>query len=234
MLAHCSLLAWGLLPGRALHAATADGKAASPASPAASAVGGAVGGVSRTRKTILVLGDSLSAEYGLVRGTGWVALLERQLAQDKIAATVVNASVSGDTTSGGRSRLPALLMRYQPSHVVIELGGNDALRGLATPMTRDNLAVMVRAAKHAGAKVMVVGMQLPPNYGVHYGEEFAAMFGQVAADEGTALLPFLLTGVADGPQADRLFQPDRIHPTAEAHPRILANVWAVMKPWLRQ
>ena len=185
-------------------------------------------------KTLLVLGDSLSAEYGLARGSGWVALLARQLAQDKLAVTVVNASISGDTTSGGRSRLPALLTLHKPSHVVIELGGNDALRGLATPMTRDNLVVMTRAAKRAGAQVMLVGMQLPPNYGAHYGQDFSAMFAKVAADEKTALLPFLLAGVADSAQAERLFQPDRIHPTAEAQPRLLANVWAVMKPWLRQ
>ena len=184
-------------------------------------------------KTVLVLGDSLSAEYGLARGSGWVALLAKQLARDKLAVSVVNASISGETTSGGRSRLPALLKLHKPSHVVIELGGNDALRGLATPMTRDNLVVMTRAAKRAGAQVMLVGMQLPPNYGTHYGQDFSAMFAKVAADEGTALVPFLLAGVADGPEADRLFQPDRIHPTAEAHPRMLANVWAVMKPWLR-
>ena len=184
-------------------------------------------------KTLLVLGDSLSAEYGLARGSGWVALLTRQLAQDKLVLNVVNASISGDTTSGGRSRLPALLKLHKPSHVVIELGGNDALRGLATPMTRDNLVVMTRAAKSAGAQVMLVGMQLPPNYGAHYGQDFSAMFAKVAADEKTALVPFLLAGVAEAPQADRLFQPDRIHPTAEAHPRLLANVWAVMKPWLR-
>ena len=182
---------------------------------------------------MLVLGDSLSAEYGLARGSGWVALLAKQLVRDKLAVNVVNASISGDTTSGGRSRLPALLKLHKPSHVVLELGGNDALRGLATPMTRDNLVVMTRAAKSAGARVMLVGMQLPPNYGAHHGQEFAEMFAKVAADEKAALVPFLLAGVADGPEADRLFQPDRIHPTAEAHPRMLANVWAVMKPWLR-
>jgi acyl-CoA thioesterase-1 len=189
--------------------------------------------VANKLKLILVLGDSLSAEYGLARGTGWVALLEKRLLQDKMAASVVNASVSGDTTSGGRSRLPALLKQHQPSHVVIELGGNDALRGLPLQMTRDNLQAMVRDAKAAGAQVMVVGMQMPPNYGARYGQDFAALFGAVAQSEGTALVPFLLAGVADSPQADKLFQPDRIHPTAEAHPRILANVWAVMKGWLK-
>jgi acyl-CoA thioesterase-1 len=184
-------------------------------------------------KIVLVLGDSLSAEYGLARGSGWVALLGPQLAQAGVAAGVVNASISGDTTSGGRSRLPALLKQHQPSHVVIELGGNDALRGLPLAMTRDNLVAMVRAAKAAGAKVMVVGMQVPPNYGARYGQDFSALFAGVARDEGAALVPFLLAGVADGPQADRLFQPDRIHPIAQAHPQILANVWLVMQPWLR-
>ena len=219
MLLHCSLGALSALASAGGLAAPAASLATSPAQPPA--------------KTLLVLGDSLSAEYGLARGSGWVALLAQQLAQDKLAVKVVNASISGDTTSGGRSRLPALLRLHRPSHVVIELGGNDALRGLATPMTRDNLVVMARAAKSAGARVMLVGMQLPPNYGAHYGQEFTAMFAKVAANEGTALVPFLLAGVADGPQADGLFQPDRIHPTAAAHPRMLANVWAVMKPWLR-
>jgi acyl-CoA thioesterase-1 len=212
-LAHCSLLAVGAmlagLPASALQAA---------APPA---------------RKILVLGDSLSAEYGLARGSGWVALLEQRLVQDKVAASVVNASISGDTTSGGRSRLPALLKQHQPSHVVIELGGNDALRGLPLDMTRDNLLAMARAAKTAGAKVMLVGMQVPPNYGARYGQDFIALFASVAKTEGAALVPFLLAGVADSPQADQLFQPDRIHPKAEAHPKMLANVWAVMKNWLQ-
>ena len=216
-LAHCSLLALGAwlagMPG-GLTAGLAQ--AATPAA-----------------RKILVLGDSLSAEYGLARGSGWVALLERQLAQEKIPAGVINASISGDTTSGGRSRLPVLLKQHQPSHVVIELGGNDALRGLPLDMTRDNLLAMTRDAKAAGAKVMVVGMQVPPNYGARYGQDFAALFASVAKAEGAALVPFLLAGVADGPQADQLFQPDRIHPRAEAHPKMLANVWPVMKAWLR-
>ena len=185
------------------------------------------------RRTVLVLGDSLSAEYGLARGSGWVALLEQRLAQEKIAVAVVNASISGDTTSGGRSRLPALLKQHRPSHVVIELGGNDALRGLPLTMTRENLVAMVRDAKASGAKAMLLGMQVPPNYGARYGQDFFALYADVAKAEGAALVPFLLAGVADSPQADRLFQPDRIHPNAEAHPRLLANVWPVMKPWLR-
>ena len=183
--------------------------------------------------TVLVVGDSLSAEYGLKRGSGWVALLEARLAQSKIAATVINASISGDTTSGGRSRLAGLLTQHRPSIVVIELGGNDALRGLPLAMTRDNLTAMAQAARAAGAHVLIAGMQLPPNYGRKYGDEFAALFATVAKTEGAALVPFLLRGVADGPQADALFQPDRIHPLAAAHPMILDNVWPVLRPLLR-
>jgi acyl-CoA thioesterase I len=182
---------------------------------------------------LLVVGDSLSAEYGLARGSGWVALLEKRLAREKLAWQVVNASVSGDTTSGGRSRLPALLKQHQPRVVVIELGGNDALRGLPLKMTEDNLAAMARAAKAAGARVLIAGIAVPPNYGRAYGESLVALFGQVAKAEGAALVPFLLAGVADVANADEMFQPDRIHPKAEAHPRMLDNVWAVLRPLLR-
>lgn len=182
---------------------------------------------------ILVVGDSLSAEYGLARGSGWVALLEQRLATQRIAAKVVNASISGDTTAGGRSRLPALLAQHKPTHVILELGGNDALRGLPLATTQANLAEMARASKAAGAKVLVVGMQVPPNYGRRYADDFAALFPAVAKAEGTALTPFLLKGVADGPNATALFQPDRIHPTAAAHPTMLDNVWAGLRPLLR-
>ena len=181
---------------------------------------------------ILVVGDSLSAEYGLERGSGWVSLLEKRLAQEKVAATVVNASISGDTTSGGRSRLAALLQLYQPTHVILELGGNDALRGLPLAMTQTNLTQMAQAAKAAGARVLIVGMQLPPNYGRKYSDDFAALYAAVAKNEGAALVPFMLKGVADVPQSDTLFQPDRIHPRAQAHPTILANIWPVLAPLL--
>lgn len=185
-------------------------------------------------RTLLVVGDSLSAEYGLKRGTGWVALMEQRLARGKQAVTVVNASVSGDTTSGGRSRLPALLKQHRPSHVIVELGGNDALRGLPLSMTEANLTEMARAAKAAGAKVMLVGMQLPPNYGRQYGEDFMALFAKVAKAEGAALVPFLLKGLADAPDStEKWFQPDRIHPREEAHPVMLDNVWPVLLPWLK-
>ena len=182
---------------------------------------------------ILVVGDSLSAEYGLARGSGWVALFEQRLAREKIAARVVNASISGDTTSGGRTRLAALLAQHKPTHVIIELGGNDALRGLPLAMTKDNLAAMTRSAKAAGARVVLVGMQVPPNYGRAYGEAFAGLFAQVAKAEGVALVPFLLKGVADGPDAESMFQPDRIHPRQAAHPIMLANVWPVLRPLLK-
>jgi len=184
-------------------------------------------------QTILVLGDSLSAEYGLRRGTGWVALLERKLAQEKIAARVVNASLSGDTTSGGRSRLPGLLAQHRPTLVIIELGGNDALRGLPLSLTEENLGWMTRTAQQAGAKVLLVGMQVPPNYGADYGRRFAALFGQVARAQKAAVVPFLLRGVADDADPTRLFQTDRIHPREEAHPIMLGNVWPELKKILK-
>ena len=182
---------------------------------------------------ILIVGDSLSAEYGLKRGSGWVALLEKRLAREKVVASVVNASISGDTTSGGRSRLSALLKKHKPTHVILELGGNDALRGLPLKQTEANLVAMARAAKAVGARVIVTGMQVPPNYGRKYGDEFYALFATVARSESAALVPFLLKGVADGPDALALFQSDRIHPSEAAHPLILDNVWPILRPLLR-
>lgn len=196
--------------------AAAPAPAAQPASP----------------PVLLVVGDSLSAEYGLRRGSGWVALLEQRLAREKIAIRVVNASISGDTTSGGRSRLPALLRQHRPAVVVIELGGNDALRGLPLGMTRDNIATMTRAAQAAGARVLITGMQMPPNYGRQYAQDFANLFAEVARAERAALMPFFLAGVADTPQAEKLFQSDRIHPNEQAHPIILANIWPHLRPLL--
>ncbi len=185
------------------------------------------------RGPLLVVGDSLSAEYGLERGTGWVALLQQRLARDKIVVDVVNASISGDTSSGGRSRLPALLAQHKPRIVVIELGGNDALRGLPLAMTQANLAEMARSAKAAGARVLILGMQVPPNYGQKYGQDFARLFASVAKAEDAALVPFFLAGVADGPDADKLFQADRIHPNGQAQARMLDNVWPALKPLLK-
>jgi acyl-CoA thioesterase-1 len=184
------------------------------------------------KPVILVLGDSLSAEYGLKRGEGWVPLLEKRLAQQKIAATVVNASISGDTSSGGRSRLASLLAQHKPSHVVLELGANDALRGLPLSDTEGNLMQITKAAQAAGAKVLIVGIQVPPNYGGDYTRRFEAVFSKVAGATKSALVPFLLKGVADAPDALSLFQADRIHPTAAAQPQLLDNVWPELRKLL--
>ncbi|RYF42655.1 MAG: arylesterase [Comamonadaceae bacterium] len=200
---------------------------------AAALAGGYLGPVFAAQPVILVVGDSLSAEYGLKRGNGWVALLEKKLATEKIAARVVNASISGDTTSGGRSRLPALLSQHKPSHVVIELGGNDALRGLPLAMTEDNLVQMTQAAQKSGAKVLLVGMQVPPNYGTAYSDQFAGLFPKVAKAHKAAVVPFLLKGVADGADPTKMFQADRIHPRDEAHPQMLANVWPELAKLLK-
>jgi acyl-CoA thioesterase-1 len=185
-----------------------------------------------TPARILVVGDSMSAEYGLRRGSGWVALLEQRLAREKIAATVVNASISGDTTSGGRSRLPALLGQHKPTHVLLELGGNDALRGLPLAMTEDNLRQMTQAAQQAGARVLLVGMQVPPNYGTDYAGRFAGLFAKVAAERKAAHVPFLLRGIADAADPLKLFQADRIHPREEAQPLMLDNVWPELRKLL--
>ena len=181
---------------------------------------------------VLVVGDSLSAEYGLARGTGWVALLTQKLQADKVPAQVVNASISGDTTAGGRARLPALLKTHQPQVVVIELGSNDALRGLSLQASQANLTAMTQAAQQAGAKVLLIGMQMPPNYGAAYGKQFSDLFAKVARADNAALVPFMLKGVADRADALKLFQADRIHPTAEAHPTILANIWPALRKLL--
>jgi len=183
--------------------------------------------------TILVVGDSLSAEYGLKRGTGWVPLLEKQLAGEKKSARIVNASISGDTTSGGRSRLPALLAQHKPAVVVIELGGNDALRGLPLDMTEQNLSAMTQAAKKAGARVLLVGMQVPPNYGSAYAATFSGLFAKIAKAEKVALVPFFLKGIADVADPVANFQADRIHPNEQSQARMLANVWPELKKLLK-
>ncbi|HRP26996.1 MAG TPA: arylesterase [Burkholderiaceae bacterium] len=185
------------------------------------------------RKVILVVGDSISAEYGLRRDSGWVALLGKKIAQEKPAFEVVNASVSGDTTSGGVSRLPALLEQHKPAIVIIELGGNDALRGLPLATTKANIEAMTRAAKAAGAKVMLIGMQVPPNYGARYNEELAALYYDVAKAEGAALVAFFFKGIADIPIASSLFQADRIHPNEKAQPLLLQNAWVGLAPLLK-
>ncbi|WP_417282922.1 arylesterase [Comamonas sp.] len=182
---------------------------------------------------ILVLGDSLSAEYGLTRGKGWVGLLQQRVQAEKPAYSVINASISGETTAGGKSRLPALLEQHRPSIVILELGGNDALRGLALQSTQSNLQAMVQAAKQAKAQVLLVGMQVPPNYGATYTEQFAALFENLAKQEKLPLVPFLLAGIGDAADAEQWFQSDRIHPNAKAQPQMLSNVWPKLKPLLK-
>lgn len=189
---------------------------------------------------IVILGDSISAEYGIARGRGWVALLEQKLRQQNLPFAVVNASISGDTTAGGRTRLPALLRGQQPQIVVIELGGNDALRGLSLKMTQDNLAAMTEAAQKSGAKVLLAGMQIPPNYGPDYSRNFAQVYPEVAKKYKTALVPFLLSGIAEpakstkgaaGPGTD-YFQADRIHPNEAAQAIIMQTAWQHLQPLL--
>ena len=188
--------------------------------------------LAKSAPVVLVVGDSISAEYGLQRGQGWVALLSAQLASQTSPTQVVNASLSGETTAGGRSRLPALLAQHHPQVVVIELGGNDALRGLALAQTQDNLLTMTKAAKGSGAKVLLLGMQMPPNYGADYAQQFAAVYAQAARQGQARLLPFFLKGVGDDADPLKWFQADRIHPNAAAQARLLKNVWPELKPWL--
>lgn len=180
-------------------------------------------------KTILVLGDSLSAEYGLARGEGWVSLLQKKMAAEKNTVPVINASISGETTSGGKARLPALLLKHQPAVVIIELGANDALRGLSLAATQENLRTMIKDAKKSQAQVLLIGMQIPPNYGADYTRQFSALFPKLAKETKSSLVPFMLRGVADKIE---LFQADRIHPAAAAHPTILNNIWPQLKPLL--
>jgi acyl-CoA thioesterase I len=181
---------------------------------------------------VLVVGDSLSAEYGVKRGTGWVSLLQEKLKAANRPEIMVNAGISGDTTAGGRSRLPDLLRRHQPTVVIIELGGNDALRGMPLSTTQANLTAMARASREAGARVMLVGMEMPPNYGARYTQQFRELFKTVAKEEKSALVPFLLAGVADRPDALTLFQSDRIHPNESAQPILADNVWPALKKLL--
>ncbi len=180
-------------------------------------------------RTILVFGDSLSSAYGIAAKHGWVALLAERLRHERLDYSVVNASISGETTAGGVSRLPRALAQHRPEIVVLQLGANDGLRGLPVPEMKQNLAAMIGLSRAAGAQVLLVGVRVPPNYGPEYTREFAAAFGALARSPGTAQVPFLLEGVAEDLS---LFQPDRIHPTAGAQPRLLENVWKALRPLL--
>ena len=180
---------------------------------------------------LLIVGDSISAGYGLPPGKGWVTLLSERLQADGYRYTVVNASISGDTTAGGRARLPALLQQHNPAIVVLELGGNDALRGGDLPVTRANLDAMVADALGAKAKVLIVGMQLPPNYGPAYVRRFNALFDDAAKAARVPIVPAFFAGFGDDLG---LFQADRIHPTVAAQPKLLDTVWPALQPLLRK
>ncbi|WP_341249205.1 arylesterase [Cupriavidus pauculus] len=184
----------------------------------------------RAAPSLLILGDSLSAEYGIARGTGWVSLLQERLRRERFDYSVVNASISGETTVGGKTRLPDLLQRHKPAIVLVELGANDALRGLPLPSTETNLRTIVGSAQKAGAKVVLIGMRIPPNYGPDYTERFFQLFPKVAKESGAQLVPFLLDRVITRPD---WFQDDRIHPTSAAQATLLDNVWPVLKPLLK-
>jgi acyl-CoA thioesterase I len=186
---------------------------------------------SSPERTLLVFGDSLSAAYGLRADQGWAALLQKRLQDEGYGYRVVNASVSGETTAGGRSRLPRALEQHKPAVVVLQLGANDGLRGLPLGDARANLEAMIAASQKAGAKVLLVGILLPPNYGPKYASDLAQMYQQLAAKLKLPLLPFLLDGVALDP---RLMQADGMHPNLEAQPRLLANVWQHLRPVLQR
>jgi acyl-CoA thioesterase-1 len=179
---------------------------------------------------ILVVGDSLSSEYGLTRGTGWVALLKKALTEARIESDILNASISGDTTSGGVTRLKRLLDKHTPNLVILELGGNDALRGLPLEMTRQNLNTMATQARESGAKVVIVGMQIPPNYGREYATGFKEVFESVAKQNKASLVPFLLEGVAADP---KYLQADNLHPNELAQSQMMRNVLEVVLALLK-
>ena len=181
------------------------------------------------QRTIIVLGDSLSAGYGIKVEQGWVRLLEQRLASEGYGYRVVNASVSGETTQGGLARLPRALETHKPAIVIVELGGNDGLRGLQLAASRDNLSKIIEKARAAKAQVLLVGMMIPPNYGPRYGEEFREMFAALAREYSLAFVPFLLDQVALKPE---LMQADGIHPNAAGQPQILENLWPRLKPLL--
>jgi acyl-CoA thioesterase-1 len=180
-------------------------------------------------RTILLVGDSLSAAHNIEVGASWPALLQKRLADMRPPRTLVNASISGETTASGLARLPALLKRYQPGIVILELGGNDGLRGLPLSEIRTNLSRMVGEAQDSGARVLLLGIELPLNYGPQYRAGLRAIYADLARDQHAPLVPFLLDGIALDP---KLMQPDGLHPTAAAQPRVLANVWPVLAPML--
>lgn len=184
---------------------------------------------SENKPVIVVLGDSLSAGYGMDREESWVELLKIRLQQNGHAYTVLNSSISGDTTQGGLGRLPRLLERYRPGFVLVVLGGNDGLRGLQPDITRQNITDMIRLSQASGARVLLAGIKLPPNYGTAYLEQFESIYADLAAEYNTLLVPFFMDGVVFEPG---MLQADGIHPSVEAQPVLLENVWRVLAPEL--
>jgi acyl-CoA thioesterase-1 len=179
--------------------------------------------------TVLVVGDSISAAFGLDTGQGWVALLEKRLAEQGYEHRVVNASISGDTSAGAAARLPALLAEHRPSLVIIELGGNDGLRGQPPEQLQQNLAAMIDGSRASGAEVLLLGMRLPPNYGVRYTTAFAQVFTRLAEEKQVSLVPFFLEGVGG---VSGMMQRDDLHPAADAQPILLENLWPTLQPLL--
>ena len=179
---------------------------------------------------LLVFGDSLSASYGIAEKRGWVSLLGERLKKERLDYRVVNASISGETTSGGRTRLAKVLAEHKPAVVVIELGGNDGLRGLPVPEMKKNLAAMIEQAQKAGARVVLVGTKMPPNYGPEYAQAYEAAFADLAKSHKVALAPDLTAGIGERLE---LFLPDRIHPNESAQPALLDNVWKALRPLLK-
>lgn len=217
-----SSISW--LPARAATTATTDSRSQARSTTASA------GTSTPEQGRILVIGDSLSAEYGLPAGTGWVTYIARQLENHGTEYQIHNSSISGDTTSGGVSRLPAELDRVQPDIVIIELGSNDALRGLSLDMARQNLSKMIEGSQERKAQVLLIGMQIPPNYGRRYADQFASMFPDLASEYGTGLVPFLLDGFATRPD---MFLDDGIHPGEAAQPIIADTVWQQLAPMLK-
>lgn len=191
---------------------------------------GAASAVAAAESRVLVFGDSLSAAYGIAQSRGWVALLGERLKRERPDYSLVNASISGETSAGGRTRFARVLEQHKPSVVILELGANDGLRGLPVPQMKQNLEQMIGAAKKAGARVVLVGMRMPPNYGPDYTKAFDSAFPDLAKRQGAALVPFLFDGFAEN---ESMFQPDRLHPTEAGQPIMLENVWKVLRPLLR-
>jgi acyl-CoA thioesterase I len=196
---------------------------------AGACIAAAAPAVSFAAPAILIVGDSISAGYGLPADTAWPSLLQKRLKSDRYPHEVINASISGDTTAGGRARLDALLARHRPAITIIELGGNDGLRGSSIDAMRDNLDAMVQSAQKSGSKVLLVGMRMPPNYGPTYVARFDGTFAEVSKARKTALVPFFFDGFIGD---DAMFQADRVHPVAGAQPKLLDNVWPALKPLL--